>query len=352
MAHLKLKKNSDVFSSLPTPSTPPSPSVTRSSRNKSVQWADWELTDVMEFKDEECQLTDDATQTETETFLKDGALPLIDSLMQTSIEISSLASRGSRSPSLVTCTTMEEEEEDSESRQAALNDLITHLEDTAALLRDYLMPSAPEPEELFSSTSFEQTVFLLKYLIVLVGFIQLVSILLLTLFDHLTENHPDSGYHILTRSCGMVLQILNMMLVSFATVVLSRQMLKYKVEGKFMAQTYLATVVTFAGLYFIIYRFDPESWEFGSRDKMEDNIAVTQYIQMLYLSVSAATLCGAANIQPRFWYVTLILCFQRKPSETITATQYKCDEPVPFPVEEEQKLDSCSLFRLNKRFWA
>jgi len=87
-------------------------------------------------------------------------------------------------------------------------------------------------------------------------------------------------------------------------------MLKYKVEGKFMAQTYLATVITFAGLYFIIYRFQPDSWEFGSVDKMEDNIALTQYIRMLYLSVSAATLCGAANIQPRYWYVTLILCFQ------------------------------------------
>ncbi|GFS28621.1 hypothetical protein TNIN_395391, partial [Trichonephila inaurata madagascariensis] len=47
-----------------------------------------------------------------------------------------------------------------------------------------------------------------------------------------------------------------MLLVAFATAVLSRQMINYKVEGKLMAQTYLATVITFAGLYFMIYRIE------------------------------------------------------------------------------------------------
>ncbi|XP_035232807.1 uncharacterized protein LOC118204601 isoform X2 [Stegodyphus dumicola] len=296
MAEIKLNITGNAKPSQSTPveiASSPTES-TRHTRNKSVQWADWELQDVMEFCAEGHaeKLVDDACQTETEPYVKDGAMPLIDNLIETSMEISSLASRSSRSPSLITCTTMEEDDE----KQAALSDLITHLEDTAALLREYLLP----PKEDFSGNEItsEQTIFLLKYQIVLVLFIQLVSILILTLFDHLTDNEKQTGYHILTRSCGAILQILNMMLVSFATAVLSKQMLKSKVEGKLMAQTYLATVVTFAGLYFMIYRIDPRSWEFGSSDKMEDKIALTQFIKMLYLSVSAATLCGAANIQP------------------------------------------------------
>lgn len=294
--------------------TSPGPSQ-HHSRNKSVQWADWELRDVMEFDathdDDEKLLIDDAVQTdEVEGFLPGGGLPLVDSLVQTSMDISALAR--SRTSSVTTCTTMtstEGDDEEDDQRQAALSDLITHLEDTAALLREYLQPIEPRREDA-DFTSYEQTIFLLKYQLVLVTFIQLVSVLLLTLFDHLVEKWPETGYVILTRSCSTILQILNMMLVIFATVVLSRQMLKYKVEGKFMAQTYLATVITFAGLYFVTYRFKPDCWEFGSVDKMEDNIAFSQYIKMLYLSVSAATLCGAANIQPRVWFVTLMLCFQ------------------------------------------
>ncbi|GFY52322.1 uncharacterized protein TNIN_257181 [Trichonephila inaurata madagascariensis] len=101
-----------------------------------------------------------------------------------------------------------------------------------------------------------------------------------------------------------------MLLVAFATAVLSRQMINYKVEGKLMAQTYLATVITFAGLYFMIYRIEPESWDFGDENKMKGQLAIGQFIKLLYLSVSAATLCGAANIQPNSWYVILIVCFQ------------------------------------------
>lgn len=71
---------------------------------------------------------------------------------------------------MTTCNTATTFEEDDE-RQAALSDLITHLEDTAALLRDYLMPPNPEIEDA-DYTSFEQTVFLLKYLLVLISFIQ------------------------------------------------------------------------------------------------------------------------------------------------------------------------------------
>ncbi|CAL1286032.1 unnamed protein product [Larinioides sclopetarius] len=262
----------------------------------------------MEFNDDinTQAVIDESSQTELDINNKDDPLSLINSLVQTSVEISSLASRGSRSPSLVTCTTMEDEDE----KRAALVDLITHLEDTAALLREYLTPIKTESFSSSNIASFEQTTFLLKYQLVLVVFTQLISILLLSLFDHLLEKVEDKGYNILTIACMATLQILNMVLVAFATAVLSKQMLMYKVEGSLMAQTYLATVITMAGLYFMIFRINPDTWDFGSADKAKDYIAAGQFIKMLYLSVSAATLCGAANIQPNSWYVTLILCFQ------------------------------------------
>lgn len=66
-------------------------------------------------------------------------------------------------------------DEDDDERQAALSDLITHLEDTAALLRDYLQPPKPSYEDA-DFTSYEQTIFLLKYQLVLVSFIQVIVI--------------------------------------------------------------------------------------------------------------------------------------------------------------------------------
>lgn len=79
------------------------------------------------------------------------------------------SSLSSRSPSMTTCTTMGEDED--EERQAALSDLITHLEDTAALLREHLVPPKPE-SGIEDIISYEQTTFLLKYQIVLVLFTQ------------------------------------------------------------------------------------------------------------------------------------------------------------------------------------
>ncbi|GFY36523.1 uncharacterized protein TNCV_27291 [Trichonephila clavipes] len=142
-------------------------------RNKSVQWADWELQDVMEFNAEIKTETviDESSQTELEISDKHDTISLLNSLVQTSVEISELASQSSRSPSLITCTTFEEDDE----RQAALQDLISHLEDTAALLRDYLLPPKSESFSSSNISSFEQTTFLLKYQIVLVLFTQVVG---------------------------------------------------------------------------------------------------------------------------------------------------------------------------------
>ncbi|KAH6933620.1 hypothetical protein HPB50_016808 [Hyalomma asiaticum] len=77
-----------------------------------------------------------------------------------------------------------------------------------------------------------------------------------------------------------------------------------------MAQTYLSTVLLFSGFYLVIYRLNPSGWELSRTDPMISGGAFTQYVRMLYLSVSSATLCGVANIQPVAWYATLSVCFQ------------------------------------------
>ncbi|KAK8777652.1 hypothetical protein V5799_029010 [Amblyomma americanum] len=92
---------------------------------------------------------------------------------------------------------------------------------------------------------------------------------------------------------------------------LTHQLIKFRaVSGFLMAQTYLSTVLLFSGFYLVIYRLNPSGWELSSTDPMIGGGAFTQYVRMLYLSVSSATLCGAANIQPGAWYATLSVCFQ------------------------------------------
>ncbi|GIY24367.1 uncharacterized protein CEXT_418841 [Caerostris extrusa] len=195
---MDISTDENLRSPMATSSGSPS-EATRLTRNKSVQWADWELKDVMEFNDEKTveTLIDEYSQTEMDMYHKDDTLSLVNNLVHTSVEISSLASQSSRSPSLTTCATIEEDEE----RTAALMDLITHLEDTAALLRDYLLPPKTESFSSANIASFEQTTFLLKYQLALVVFTQTISILILSLFDHMLSKEQDYGYKILAISC-------------------------------------------------------------------------------------------------------------------------------------------------------
>ncbi|KAG1660924.1 Protein henna [Nymphon striatum] len=108
-----------------------------------------------------------------------------------------------------------------------------------------------------------------------------------------------------------ITQFLSLLLVISSTVYLSKSMMKNQLSGIQLAQNYLSTILVFSGIYLMIFRNKPSSIDIqGKEDDFSVSLAIIQYIKMLYLSVSSATLCGAADVQPVSWFVTLLVCVQ------------------------------------------
>ncbi|GFO01406.1 hypothetical protein PoB_002791100 [Plakobranchus ocellatus] len=90
-----------------------------------------------------------------------------------------------------------------------------------------------------------------------------------------------------------VLQVANLIILILATGRLAKQVIHHAVNSFFLAQSYLATLLLFAGFYTLTYRLDKHSWRFLNEDLTSDPIQVFKlYLKFLFFSISTATLCG------------------------------------------------------------
>lgn len=192
----------------------------------------------------------------------------------------------------------------------ALDELALKLEDLAATLREALLQgSAQSPTP--AGRDAECAPYFVRFQLPIVAFVQIVWVGMLATFDYLVTDESSPGYRYLVDAIMVALQVVNVLHVGLASWTLTHQLIKFRAASGFlMAQTYLSTVLLFSGFYLVIYRLNPHGWELSRTDPMISGRAFTQYVRMLYLSVSSATLCGAANIQPVAWYTTLFVCFQ------------------------------------------
>lgn len=189
----------------------------------------------------------------------------------------------------------------------ALGELVLKLEDLASSLRDSMYRARDSAAH--STEQSEKPSYFIRFLLPVVALAQLMWVCLLATFDSMVTSSSSYGY--LVHTIAVVLQLAAILHVGLASWRLTHQLLRYRATSGFlMAQTYLSTVLLFAGFYLIIYRVDPNSWETSPTDPIRSGTAFMQHVRMLYLSVSSATLCGAANIQPISWYATVTLCFQ------------------------------------------
>ncbi|XP_064642754.1 uncharacterized protein LOC135497027 [Lineus longissimus] len=103
----------------------------------------------------------------------------------------------------------------------------------------------------------------------------------------------------------LIIELLNLVLVVFTSIKLGQQMFHRRVNGYFLAQCYLSSILLFTGLYALTFRLDHKSWRFVDEYNVvspKPLIIVFVFLKMLYLSVSTATLCGSSVITPREWY--------------------------------------------------
>ncbi|XP_077508377.1 uncharacterized protein LOC144119684 [Amblyomma americanum] len=203
-------------------------------------------------------------------------------------------------------------EEDAKLRRdiESLDELALKLEDLATTLREALLRACAQSPALADHAPPAPPYFV-RLQLPIVAFVQILWVGMLAAFDYVVTDDTSPIYRYLVHAIMVALQVVNVLHVGLASWTLTHQLIKFRaVSGFLMAQTYLSTVLLFSGFYLVIYRLNPSGWELSSTDPMIGGGAFTQYVRMLYLSVSSATLCGAANIQPGAWYATLSVCFQ------------------------------------------
>ncbi|XP_049270709.1 uncharacterized protein LOC119390353 isoform X2 [Rhipicephalus sanguineus] len=179
----------------------------------------------------------------------------------------------------------------------SLDELALKLEDLAATLRDALQRASAQSPSLADRRA-QGAHYIVRFQLPIVAVVQFLWVGMLATFDYAVTDKTSPGYRYLVHAIMVALQVVNILHVGLASWTLTHQLIKLRaVSGFLMAQTYLSTVLLFSGFYLVIYRLNPSGWELSRTDPMIGGGAFTQYVRMLYLSVSSATLCESGELR-------------------------------------------------------
>nr|KAG5700175.1 hypothetical protein BaRGS_011018 [Batillaria attramentaria] len=139
---------------------------------------------------------------------------------------------------------------------------------------------------------------------------QALNLVVVSIIDIYPKN-DDQSVVTGTGITMILLQMANLFFIVLVSVRLVRQLYKHKVSILLLAQSYMSTLLLFAGIYTLTYRMAPKSWKFIQED-LEENpvLVIVLYSKFLFFSVSTATLCGSDNVLPQEWYNCLFTSCQ------------------------------------------
>lgn len=204
--------------------------------------------------------------------------------------------------------------------------LIQNLEETSDILRAYLteVENDLEKSETAEKTGVtnsgckqyvcQKCSSLLQHItgtktIIFTIVLQGVNLLIQTIIDFLP--HKDTYDVLVASGATMILfQLINLVLIIFTSAKLARQMLDQQISGLLLIQSYIATLLLFAGLYTVTKRLKPSSWKYLQEDVKDPTYLAVIYCKFLYLSVSTGTLCGSVDITPDDWYNCVFMSLQ------------------------------------------
>ncbi|KAK7487651.1 hypothetical protein BaRGS_00021070, partial [Batillaria attramentaria] len=149
-----------------------------------------------------------------------------------------------------------------------------------------------------------------KYIFFITAALQALNLVVVSIIDIYPKN-DDQSVVTGTGITMILLQMANLFFIVLVSVRLVRQLYKHKVSILLLAQSYMSTLLLFAGIYTLTYRMAPKSWKFIQED-LEENpvLVIVLYSKFLFFSVSTATLCGSDNVLPQEWYNCLFTSCQ------------------------------------------
>lgn len=107
----------------------------------------------------------------------------------------------------------------------------------------------------------------------------------------------------------VVFQALNLILVAFTTIKLTKQIMHQSVTKSFLGQSFLSTTLLYAGLYTLVYKIEKAAFDNVSGDNAALKTPL-MFFKMVFFSISTGTLCGLASVVPVMWPAQLIASTQ------------------------------------------
>ncbi|RUS78541.1 hypothetical protein EGW08_013684 [Elysia chlorotica] len=197
---------------------------------------------------------------------------------------------------------------------AQLSELLHSIDETKQILKSLCKPhyesevSSPAPRRIKSWWGRHcwpsKRRFLYRNITMITVILQFLNLMMLTVIDVLPRHLVEEYKMLVASSATMItFEVANLIILILATGRLAKQVFRHSVNSFFLAQSYLATVLLFAGLYTLTYRLNKKSWKFMNEDLTSNPIQVFKlYLKFLFYSISTATLCGSDNALPVDWY--------------------------------------------------
>eukprot|EP00037_Helgoeca_nana_P012311 m.111600 g.111600 ORF g.111600 m.111600 type:complete len:254 (+) comp21373_c0_seq7:392-1153(+) len=141
---------------------------------------------------------------------------------------------------------------------------------------------------------------------------QVLNVGLLTLLDMTTSesvfNH-NNDYFTLGIILMVACQLIHLLIMVASTVKLAKQLLHHTATSSFLFQSYLSTIVLYAGIYTLLHRYQPDVWAGADAEGplTSDDYVIKSFIVFLYYSTTTITSTGYGDVYPDAWYLYLLV---------------------------------------------
>eukprot|EP00039_Didymoeca_costata_P012492 m.180296 g.180296 ORF g.180296 m.180296 type:complete len:277 (+) comp15496_c0_seq2:427-1257(+) len=157
-----------------------------------------------------------------------------------------------------------------------------------------------------------------KRLLLLTFVWQIINVGILTILDAtvgdetLKLHNLDDRFLMSGIVVMAVFQLVQMLLIVAASVKLAKQLVHHTASSSFLAQSYMSTILLFAGIYTLLHRCDQEAWYGVTTQERFDKTTyiLNTFILFFYFSTSTMTSVGYGDIHPRSWYLYLLTSSQ------------------------------------------